>query len=114
MTDELLEFTNKVFHANHFTSARIREWVIWAARWQRCPECGVDPYQPCLNMYDVRRNLDEKRINRWPHPPRVDRGRLLGGLRHRGYYTGPEQPGEKKWDSPTPSKSSRTRTKSKR
>lgn len=68
-----------------FNYARRQEWIIWAARHRRCPTCSSPPHSPCVNMADKKAGKTP-RINKQPHDLRIDWGRLLEGLKRRGYY----------------------------
>jgi hypothetical protein len=67
-----------------------REWVIYGARHQVCPNCHQPPRQPCLNKVDINKGLpvEECRENRMPHDERIDWQRILDGLNKRGHIKG--------------------------
>lgn len=69
-----------------FTYARRLEWEIWAAKWRVCPTCGAGVGEPCMNLSDKRADRTQVRRNKRPHDERIDWGRLLEGLKQRGYY----------------------------
>lgn len=68
-----------------FDYARRLQWVIWASRHHHCRVCYSPEFSPCVNLADVKQGK-VPRVNRRPHDERVDWGRLLNGLKDRGYY----------------------------
>lgn len=68
-----------------FGYQRRLEWQIYASRHRSCTVCKADPNSPCLNLSDIRYGK-EPRVNKQPHDSRIDWGRLLDGLKERGYY----------------------------
>lgn len=68
-----------------FSYSQRREWTIYAARHRVCPDCGAQVNNPCVNLQDQRLGKTP-RINRNPHDPRVDWGRMIAALKQRGYY----------------------------
>lgn len=74
-----------IMRAWQFNYNRRREWVIWASRHHRCSRCNSPEYSPCLNLAD-KKHGKIPRINRQPHDERIDWGKLLNGLKKRGYY----------------------------
>lgn len=67
----------------NFTYSQRVEWHIWAARHQICPSCSQAPYQPCLNLTEMRKG--RRKRTRWPHEDRIDWQRFYDGLTQRGY-----------------------------
>lgn len=88
--DTLLVLVNKIMSENNFSWTRRTEWSIWAAAGRECPTCSQPPLSPCLNMVDLNNGVPrlEAKINKQPHNDRIDRVKLIDGLRLRGYYTG--------------------------
>jgi hypothetical protein len=62
------------------------EWEIWAAKHQTCPTCFSSPHHRCVHMGDIKAKKLPPRVNKRPHPLRVDWTRLLNGLKQREYY----------------------------
>lgn len=74
---------NLVAQACRFRYGQSIEWWIWAAKPQTCPKCKQPPYEPCLNLNDLKKDI--RRTTTWPHVERVDWHRMWQGLRWRGY-----------------------------
>lgn len=57
--------------------------LIWAAKFQSCPKCNAEPYTPCINLTERKKNNEVE--TKWPHNERIDWGRLVKALRRKGY-----------------------------
>lgn len=66
---------------------RRQNWMIWAAKARQCPVCGEPPFNPCLNMSQLRRMPSNRIPTRNPHSERIDPERLIYGLLFRGYIS---------------------------
>lgn len=64
-----------------------QRWLatIWAARDRHCSECGAVPYNPCLNLTDVKKKVVLPKLNKWPHSSRVDWSLLMDQFKKRGW-----------------------------
>lgn len=69
------------------------DWEIYGARHQACSTCGARANMPCANMSDVKYNSTRSsrdrrkvRVNKRPHPDRIDWNRIYEGLKKRGYW----------------------------
>jgi len=78
--------TNEIMLAADFSTAKIRESQIWAARHRKCSKCGAAPYTPCKNLNQVAKvGFEKAAACRYPHPDRIDYELLYRKLRDRGY-----------------------------
>lgn len=66
-----------------FSNKKVRESIIWAAKYQRCPTCKASTGKPCLNLNKLKRDIEQP--TSWPHDPRIDWGMLVEKLHARGY-----------------------------
>lgn len=74
-----------ICNKNHFSAEKTRLSLIWAAKYNPCPKCGVDVGIACLNLNDVKQGKPEIRKVRYPHEGRVDYYKLLRALKAKGY-----------------------------
>lgn len=83
----------KIMSDNLFSYVKRMEWVWWAAHHHACVKCEAAWGEHCFNLSDlnyIRKHPETtrpQRRNRTPHDERVDWGRLLEGLRYRGYQS---------------------------
>jgi hypothetical protein len=57
--------------------------LVWAAKMEECPSCGVGPGQQCTHLGSKYKGQGRK--IKWPHPDRVNYKKLIKELRRRGY-----------------------------
>ena len=75
-----------MMNRNGFNYEKKRRALIWAAKTQKCPDCGQEPYEPCLHLGELKTKAREHvKINRQPHEKRIDWDRLLEALKQIGY-----------------------------
>lgn len=68
---------------NSFSTQKIKDSLIWAAKWRACTKCGAAIGKPCENLNDRKRGKVSLTAN--PHESRIDWEMLYEKLKARGY-----------------------------
>lgn len=74
------------FNTHNFSQAKRREWTIWGAKMNICPQCRKGVGMACVNLNDLKQaGVLFPRETVWPHAQRVDWTKIYNGLQQRGY-----------------------------